>query len=645
MAQQPRASLSLFPSANISNPQPPTIRNQTPLGRRSESRERRTPTPQHQQQPSGLGLRAASPQASPPRNGRQTPQGMDAVTNYTPAATQALTAHPVDYHEQTQEQDRQQQQDQYQYHYHQAQQPQHLPIPQTQPNAQWPLAGQPQVYIQEPSPVADPPRRAGDGLTELEFVPREQHLNNQSRSSIAKVPLSDDPSVLSPPQPLQSMFPTYNPDIALEHQQYMPTAHSPTHIPRAVISRQGIHMPEDDDENHAPVLSPDRTGEGPRRWPRIPQQPPAVPTVCTTEQLKSLWRVANGWRASPSEGRIYCLKLAQEKDAPVYTLSSQTQPFWNLRLDPTSVSARVTLTRHDPTKPFKAPKPEGDSPSIFRGSMGSGSLSRASDTSKSWTEALTTTTEEESRRHQPNDGLVALLMPSPAKTMASERSEAPAAVQMAENECGRLVWDDDTSTYFLVHSALQKPFFVSIERSPAWSRTEYTLEHTESPQHLAKLTRDGSGGGWLELDTGLASKIDSFFILDVTVSALILVASLDEKNSPSVAVESFEAPPVPKEPAGGKNKSKKQDKAAKKQPRKMEEFEIDIESQDDSLGKDGPTTKVKERKTEDRLPFVLRAIVKLTKGVFKLFILILTGIAKMFGLVFKCFYKCVGSKY
>lgn len=636
-SHQPRGSLSLFPSANISNPQPPNIRTQTPLGRRSESRERRAPTPQQYQQPAGLGLRTASPQTSPPRNGRQTPQEVNHTVGFAPQPTQALTAHPVDL---------QQQQFQQQYHYEQPQQShQQYEIPQfqSQENTQWPLAPQPEVFVQEPTPVAEVPRRSDTAFTELQFNPRHRH-DAQARSSIAKLPLSDDPSATSPPQPLQSMFPTYNPDIALEHQQYVPTQTSPTHIPRAVISRQGNYMPDDDDESQAPaVRSPDRGAEPPRRWPRLPQQPPQIPTVCTTEQLKSLWRVANGWRASPSEGRVYCLKMAQEKDAPVYTLSSQTQPFWNMRLDPTSVSARVTLTRHDPTKPFKAPKIEVESGSIFRGSGSGGSINRGSADSKLWVEALSTTTEEEARRHRPNDGLVALLMPSPASKMAQERADAPAALDMAENECGRLVWDDDTSTYFLVHSALQKPFYISIERSPAWSRTEYTLEHTESPQHLAKLTRDGSGGGWLELDTGLASKIDSFFILDVAVSALTLVASMDEKNSPAVAVESFEAPPIAQEALKTK---KQQQKESKKSRKKIEEFEIDIESQDDSLGKGSAgNTKVKERKTEDRLPFLLRVIVKLTKGVFKMFIFFLTGIAKMFGLVFKCFYKCIGSKY
>jgi hypothetical protein len=456
------------------------------------------------------------------------------------------------------------------------------------------------------------------------------------RSSIAKLPLDDDGSPGSSQQPIRSIFPEYNPEVALEHQQYVPTQMSPTHIPRAIISRQGNYIEEDEDARQQPALrSPPHSPEPQRVWPHRAPEAPTIPTVCTTEQLKSLWRVANGWRASSSEGRVYCLKLSQLKDAPVYTLSSQTQPFWTLRMDPTSVSARVTLSRHDPTKTYKAGKPDSPSSSIFGGVSGS----RKSLDPKNWQEALSTTLEETSRRHRPNDGLVATLMPTPASKMAAERSEAPMAVEMAENESARLVWDDDSASHYLVHQALQKPFCVTIERSPAWSRVEYTLEHNESPRHIAKLTRDGAGSGWIELDTGIASKIDSFYLIDVVVTALLLVAAEDEKNNPAVAVESFDAPPVPPKAAVVKEKS------SKKRNKKIEEFEIDLESQDGSLGKSKNKTKVKERKTEDRLPFLLRVIVKLTKGVFKTFIFFLTAIAKMFGLVFKCFYKCIGSKY
>jgi hypothetical protein len=430
---------------------------------------------------------------------------------------------------------------------------------------------------------------------------------------------------------------------------------SPTHIPRAVISRQEYH-PDAQSPVRSPVRSPAvaEPVANTTNWPRrtAHHEPPVIPQTCTTDQLKGLWRVANGWKASPSEGRVYCLRLSQQKDAPVYTLSSTSQPFYNVRLDPTSASAYVTVSRLDPSKPYKGPKPDSSSAS----SSSSGGGNKSSD-SKHWHDALTTTLEEESRKHPPNDGLVALLMPLAATKMAIEKANDPTAVALAEQECARLVWDEDSAGYFLVHPALATPFCVTIERSPAWSRVEYTLEHHESPQHLAKLTRDGTGGGWLELDTGLASKIESFFIPDVAVAALLLVAAADEKNMPSTA-EAFDPPPRSLTPPGalangeggggrrlsspfsrrGEDHQQHSPQRQKKRG-KMEEFEIDVESQDSGVGKS------KSKDAEDKLPFLIRVVVKLAKGLFKLFILLLTVGAKCVGGLFKCVYKCVGSKY
>jgi hypothetical protein len=448
---------------------------------------------------------------------------------------------------------------------------------------------------------------------------------------------------------LRSIFPTYNPELPLDQQEYAPTQVSPKRFPRAVISRQSYH---DADGAGTGALSPG-AARSPQanteeaagsRWgarPRVllPQEAPIIPKTSTTEQLKSYWKVANGWQASSSEGRVYCMRLAQEKDAPIYTLSSATQPFYNVRLDPTSASAYVTVTRHDPNKPYK----DGS---------GSGASSPSGSSAKHWHEVLTTTMEEESRRHQPNDGLVALLMPTPATKMAVERASDPIAVATAERECARLVWDDDSGNYFLVHPALATPFCVTIDRAPAWSRVEYTLEHHESPRHLAKLTRDATGAGWLEIDTGLASKIQSVYITDVAVTALILVASADEKNQPA-AVEAFEPPPpptatLPAEPGAVERRdsgfgkilhSSRRDPHKNKTP--MESFEIDVESQDDSMGK----SNAKLKEGIERLPFVLRAPVKILKALFECFIWILTVLFKCFKGMFCCCYSCVGSKY
>lgn len=357
---------------------------------------------------------------------------------------------------------------------------------------------------------------------------------------------------------------------------------------------------------------------------------------------------------------MYCLKLTQEKDAPVYTFSSATQPFYNIRLDPTSASAYVTVKRHDPSKPFKENKQDGSSSAsssllsvVGGGSSSSPSSSKITD-GKHWQEALSTTMEEEARRHQPNDGLVALLMPTPATKVALERANDHSAIMMAQRECARLVWDDDSGNHFLVHPALATPFCVTIERSPAWSRVEYTLEHHESPKHLAKLTRDGTGAGWLELDTGLASKIESFYIVDVAVTALMLVASADEKNQPA-PMESFEAPPVitaPPQavlmPSGGVSTMGtvlgKALGGGKRKPQ-MEAFEIDLESQNESVDKSKKNKQTKVKEGIDRLPFILRAPAKLARWAFKAFIWVLTMVFGCLRSMFCCCCGCVGSKY
>ncbi|CEJ94379.1 hypothetical protein VHEMI09916 [[Torrubiella] hemipterigena] len=491
------------------------------------------------------------------------------------------------------------------------------------------------------------------------------HGRSASRSSIAKPPIIDESSIDPEPQPFRSIFPTYNPDIPLEQQPYGPTHSQPATVPRAVISRQSYYDPHAIAEQGDRDSRPERARSPPARHD-VPAaafsnrgqmgtmvgravttvDAPVIPRTSTTEELRSFWKAANGWKASPSEAKVFCLRLTQLKDAPVYTLSSDTQPFYNMALDPTSASANVMLARHDPSKTYKPKKGESGTSGSPSGVVGH---SRVTD-SKHWQTALATTLEEESRREPPNDGLVALLMPTPAARMAMNKANDPAAVEMAERECARLVWDNDSSCHYMVHQALAAPFCITVEKSPAWSRTEYTLEHHESTRHLAKLTKDGTGGGWLEIDTLVASQIEAYYIIDVAVTALMLVAAADDRNTPSGTVaETFAPPPSVHVPSGRNSRSSgrfsrmsrsstkeanKSKKTAKKSKTRMEEFEMDIESQDDSVKKIG--TQVKE--LEDGLPFLLRVIVKIIKTVFKFVIWILT-------LAFRILAKCFGSKY
>ena len=247
----------------------------------------------------------------------------------------------------------------------------------------------------------------------------------------------------------------------------------------------------------------------------------------------------------------------------------------------------MTMARHDPNKLAKD---------------WSGSKLGAMSKAPTGIEVLSTTLEEAARRLPPNDGLVALLYPRAASNMVidladkpSQRADIHQVFAAAERECGRLVWDEDSKHYYLVHPALVTPFMITISASPAWSRVEYTLEHSEMPRNLVRLVRDGAGGGFLEIDTAVAAKVDCFYIVDVAVCAVMLVAIEDEKER---KVERFDAPPPSLPPVspslkssprigsfiGKKGKGKKDKEAANL---KMEEFEMDLESQDGVKKKEG----------------------------------------------------------
>ncbi|KAH7027394.1 uncharacterized protein B0I36DRAFT_327009 [Microdochium trichocladiopsis] len=488
--------------------------------------------------------------------------------------------------------------------------------------------------------------------------------SNRSRSSIAKRPLEpEDPSSSSSPQQqdtgLRSIFPQYDHTVPMDRQEYFPTQVSPRHIPRTVISRQENLPPAEVRAQSPPVASPLRSPlsmDSTRRWPRRNQEPPVIPPVSRTEQLRDYWKAANGWKASQMEGRTYCLKLTPEKDTPIYTLSSTTQPLYHLKIDPTSASAYVSLKRHDPSRPCK----EQDPTAVVKPATGILGAIRDAESRPAWQEAINTTLEEPSRRLPPNDGLVALLYPCAATKVALDRPDDIQAVAAAERECARLVWDDDSKNYYLVHPALATPFCITIEHNPAWSRTEYTLEHIESPQHLAKLTREGTGDGYMELDTLVAGHIEAYYVLDVAVCALMLVANLDEKN---VLVESFEPPPPPAVYLGDHERrsssrlshflagsasvtgrqtpeshsNKKKTKKSKTRAR-MEELELDLESQTSSVA--GGKFEVKDK---HKLPSTTRTVIKLIGIIFKLIIWILTVLFKAVSAIVVGLSKCITS--
>lgn len=473
------------------------------------------------------------------------------------------------------------------------------PLPQSQassssqpPNTSSPINQPSQAHIAAEIP------RSHTSFSDAPTLVRSNSL--QSHSSIAKNGL---PSSSRGEEPvMRSIFPRYNPELPLEYQPYFPTQQSPTHIPKTIINRRpyspSIH--EQRTPGTGGLQSPMSIGSSAGRFPQHLQDE-AVMEPSNVEELKELWKVANGWRVSASEGRTFCLKMTTAAEEPVHTLSASSgTPFYTLKVIPTSTSAQVSMTRQDPSRGSPS---STSSPRI-------GSSLRYKEKDKD-TDVLSTTLEEPGRRLPPNDGLVALLYPRAASNMALDmvskphRADGATIIAAAEREAGRLVWDVDTEKYYLVHPALQTPFVVSISSSPAWSRVEYILEHPELPRNLVRLVRDGAGGGSLEVDTSSAARIDAFYIVDVAICAVMLVSTEEEKKH---HIEHFQAPPsiAPHSPhlsmspgsPGRKSMLGRKKKDKKRDAPKMEAFELDLEDQSqNSLKGFKAPKKQKEEKT------------------------------------------------
>ncbi|KAK0117938.1 hypothetical protein ONS95_012250 [Cadophora gregata] len=485
-------------------------------------------------------------------------------------------------------------------------------------------------HFDHASPITTPPlAHFGPDIprthTSFSQAPTLARSNSNSSNSSNAKGTANGSLQRGEPAVMQSLFPRYNPQIALEHQAYFPTQTSPTHIQHTVINRRP-YSPSISERSTAGLQSPMPIGIAPGRFPKGLSDD-FVLEASTNDELKEFWKVVNGWRVSSSEGRRFCLKMTSDKEEPVHTLSSATQPFYTLRLIPTSTSAHMTMLRHDPNRLLKG-----------TGSPKLGSSSKPNPGA----EVMSTTLEETARRLPPNDGLVALLYPRAASDMVielankSNRADADQVIAAAERECGRLVWDHDSGKYYLVHPAIPTPFVVSIHSSPAWSRKEYILEHAELPHNIVRLVRDGSGSGYLEIDTAVAARIDCFYVVDVAICAIMLVAVTEEKTR---NVERFDAPPsiAPLSPMSPdrqssswtiKGKGKGKEKKSKKELT-MEEFELDLESQNSVKDE-------KKKRKEEKVPGFLGLIWMMIKCLAWAVTMFFKAIAKITIFICRC---------
>ncbi|KAI9678756.1 MAG: hypothetical protein M1817_005813 [Caeruleum heppii] len=340
-------------------------------------------------------------------------------------------------------------------------------------------------------------------------------------------------------QPMQSIFPQYNRSVPLAHQNYRPTQASPTHIPRDAISKQpyspSMYSPMHAHSNHrssdrclpSPAFSPFAISSFP---PTSSGQP--LLQYSTQEELEQLWEAANG-QVSAEDGREFALTMTREGTVDQQTRaftptanesytfgSSSTQPFFDLQTlksnDLDASFSECNIRRHDPCKGAVIP-------------------------------VMTMMLEPPSRRAPPEDGLITQLYPKLAAMMALDQvhstqglpisgtdpeTEAQKVVERAaQRECCRLYWDADSSRYYLLHPGLEKRFIIETDGVAGFdvpgARGIIKLTESKTEEILAGLD---VGTATLSVNTAATAKIPSLYMVDLAVSAVLVVALVEGRR-------------------------------------------------------------------------------------------------------------------
>lgn len=137
----------------------------------------------------------------------------------------------------------------------------------------------------------------------------------------------------------------------------------------------------------------------------------------------------------------------------------------------------------------------------------------------------------------------------------------------------------------------------------------------------------------MEISTAVAAQINSFYIVDVAVCAVLLVAIEEEKK---VHVEMFDAPPTVTTAAKDRaRKTKSMISVAQvkdvfiKKAVKVEEMEIDLESQDSLKGK------------KENLPKSARGVIGILFMLLRLMVWVLTLVVNVLAKVIIGFSTCM----
>ncbi|KAI9811298.1 MAG: hypothetical protein M1832_000912 [Thelocarpon impressellum] len=399
------------------------------------------------------------------------------------------------------------------------------------------------IHVSEKSSVSSPIRSPTQDATSRSSTPSSHRLK-RSKATRRQSLLSDSPTLVrsasnaSSAVPIRSMFPQYNPGLPLAQQNYRPTQSSPTHIPKELISKQPYSPSLWSAQSPGKGLSPGRGQGSPGGTPAaVTTFPPELfenpaPQYSSHEELIELWEACNG-QTTAGKGATFALQMIREgtvnpasgefkpTENEAFSFgSSKGQAYYDMQtLRASAVDktfSECDIRRHDPRTGAIIPVMTLNLPSTIE---------------------------------HPQDGLVTLLYPKIAAMMALDgaQSQAPTAPALPEatasdvvsraaaRETCRLAWDADSAAYYLLHPGLRggagQRFMMLIEGTAGFdvpgARGTIRVVEAETQRTLVSLE---CGSCTLLVDTRATGSVESFYIIDVCVSAVVAVAIVEGRR-------------------------------------------------------------------------------------------------------------------
>jgi len=238
--------------------------------------------------------------------------------------------------------------------------------------------------------------------------------------------------------PMRSMFPVFDPTRHITQQAYMPTQASPTHIPKAQISRSpyspDFYVP------HSKITNDGTTS------------PPAKPFFTPSHLLDNLWLAANG-QDEPAV-QMYTLRMHRATAAnPTITFgTTPSLPFYSLAqsnlaggYEVPSIMNELLIQRHHPTQPRVLPISHLDliaPPSMDRTVFDSHQQEPVTLLTSIFPK-LAALQALDVAANSPAAGHIALADPA-ATSPAAQRLAEDVLAGAAERECCALTWSRDT---------------------------------------------------------------------------------------------------------------------------------------------------------------------------------------------------------